>query len=431
MPTDRKLDPATSTTFCVLPWIHTYFSTDGLASLCCISPDPIPAGDGSHFNVNHHRLADVLHSPAMDAARRAMLEGKQVHGCSACYDAERSGTSLRQHYNTLWQRRMPELLDVIRERQEKAASDKPLSIDVRFGNLCNLRCQICNPHNSSQIERDDAVVARWNDVRSHRPETNRFGGEEWFKAPAFEAELAEFGGEIRHINLGGGEPSISKPAQRWLEHLIETGRASQIEIYISTNMTNVNPRFFDLVAQFKRAHVYPSIDGFGPLNDYLRYPSKWHVVERNIERLRASPNIEIAIAPVISAYNALSIAHLFDWADGLGFDIYAYRVRAVDAIDCALIPEDARQLAVQRMREFLKTAQNPKPGYSTIEDLCRYLESPIEPAYAAACREKFHRFTFEVDQDRGMRFEDYGPEMAAFLGYSSRANRPPAVEATT
>jgi hypothetical protein len=152
--------------------------------------------------------------------------------------------------------------------------------------------------------------------------------------------------------------------------------------------------------------------------------SKWRVIERNIEHITKLPNVEIAITPVISAYNALSIVHLFEWADARGFEIYAYPVRSVDPIDCALIPDDARRLVVQRMRDFLKSARNPKPGYSTIEDLCRYLEQPVDPSYAEACRQKFHRFTFELDRDRGMRFEDYGPEMAAFLGYSSGANQP-------
>ena len=41
-------------------------------------------------------------------------------------------------------------------------------------------------------------------------------------------------------------------------------------------------------------------------------------------------------------------------------------------------------------------------------------EEPVDPAYAAACLEKFHAFTHEVDRDRGLRFEDYAPEMARF-----------------
>jgi MoaA/NifB/PqqE/SkfB family radical SAM enzyme len=320
---------------------------------------------------------------------------------------------------------MPGLLKVIASRQEKAAFDKPLSLDVRFGNLCNLQCQICNPHNSTQIERD-TVLSKWNAAAYHRLAQSRFTTEaEWYESPMFEDELADLTTDLRYITLGGGEPSISKPAIKWLERLIESGQAKEIEIHISTNVTNVNPRFFDLASQFFRAQLYLSIDGFGPLNEYLRYPSKWRIVERNVDYIRKLVelgNVEINVTPVISAYNALSVVHLFEWADSQDFGIYAFPVRGVDQIDCALIPEDARKLVVQRLRDFVKSAKNPKSSYDSIGELCTYLELPVDPAFAASCRDKFHAFTHEIDDHRGMRFEIYSPEMAGFLGYSSGSN---------
>lgn len=424
--TRKELDPAASKTFCVLPWIHSHFTTDGQAALCCVSADHLPASDYGHLNLQRHNLREVFHSSQMDGVRRLLLEGKHIKACRVCYAAERTGRSLRTHYNTLWQDKVPGLMDIIKERQEKAAFDKPLSADVRFGNLCNLKCQICNPHNSSQIERDP-ILTRWNIAPYQRlKDGNRFPeGVEWYDAPEFEEELNEFTSDILFITLGGGEPSISKPAQKWFERLIASGQAAKVQIHISTNLTNVNPKFFDLAAQFGRTQFNLSIDGFGPLNDYLRYPSKWRIVERNadyIGELAKQANIEINVTPVINAYNALSITHLLEWADARSFGIVANQVRGVDAIDCALIPDDARKLVLQRLSDFLKSAKNPKPNYRTIEEFCRYLELPVDPIYAAACRERFHLFTHELDNDRGMRFETFSPEMADFLGYSSGSN---------
>jgi sulfatase maturation enzyme AslB (radical SAM superfamily) len=356
----------------------------------------------------------------MDDARRQLLEGKELKACTVCYDAERLGAeSHRLRFNTYWQRRRPDLMARIRERQEKAAFDKPLSADFRFGNLCNLRCQICNPHNSSQIERD-AVLSKWRDAKYVRMK-GRYQGE-WYDAPELADEVGEFSSDIEFINLGGGEPSISKGVQKWFSRLIDSGQAAKIELRVQTNLTNVNPKFFDLVSQFGQPRIYLSIDGFGPLNDYLRYPSKWRIIERNADylgELAKRSRMSICLTPAIGAYNALSIVHLFEWAASRGFDILANHVRNVDALDCALIPDEARALAVQRMRDFLSSVTNPMPHQSTIEDLCRYLEAPVDLAYAKACREQFHAFTREIDQDRGMRFEDYSPEMARFLGYSS------------
>jgi MoaA/NifB/PqqE/SkfB family radical SAM enzyme len=314
-------------------------------------------------------------------------------------------------------------MERIEERQHRAAYAKPLSADFRYGNLCNLRCQICNGHNSSQIERD-AVLMKWNNAHyARRP--GRFEGD-WFEAPEFEAEIADFSSDVRLINLGGGEPSISKPVHRWFERLIAAGQAQKAELRVSTNLTNVNPRFFDLAAQFETPRIFLSIDGFGPLNNYLRYPSKWAIIERNADylaELRAKhPRMTIHLTPVVSAYNALSIVHLFEWAAARGFDIIANQVRGVDAIDCALIPDDARKLVVARMRSFLAEVEKPIPNAASIESLCQYLEAAVDPAYATDCRAKFHAFTLDVDRDRGLRFEDYGPEMAEFLGYRSGSN---------
>jgi sulfatase maturation enzyme AslB (radical SAM superfamily) len=413
--------PQDSKTFCVLPWIHSYIATDGVAGLCCFAPEALTTPDGRGLNIQRDTLAEMFHSPAMEDARRAMLAGHPVKACANCYKAEAvSGSSWRTQYNHYWTNKRPELLARIDRQQEKAAYDKPLHADIHFGNLCNLRCQICNPHNSSQVERDP-VLSKWAHAHYLRLEGSRFRGE-WYETPEFLAELTDFTSDLQLIALAGGEPSMSKPAHRWLASLIDSGQAPKIEIRISTNLTNVNTDFLDLAAQFGKPMLFLSVDGFGPLNDYLRYPSHWRIIERNALHLKAlkeqNPNLSVNIAPVVSAYNALSIVHLFEWAVGLGFEITPAAVRHVDAIDCALIPGPARQLAVQRIRAFL--AEHGHKFYTpNVEDLCTYLEAPVDPDYAAACLAKFHAFTREVDADRGMSFERYAPEMAAYLGYAA------------
>jgi radical SAM family protein len=423
MPDKMKLDPAASKTFCVLPWIHSYIATDGQAGLCSISTEPLIGPNGG-LHVQRDSLLDLFHSPAMDETRRRLLEGKPLKGCTACYDAERlGGSSQRTQYDHYWKERVPGLMDRIRDRQEKAAFEKPLSVDIRFGNLCNLRCLPCNPHNSTEIERD-SVLSKWSHAHYMRMDGRLQG--EWYDAPELESEIADFSSNIQFIHLAGGEPSISKPAHKWLTGLVAGGQAAGIELRVLTNLTNVNSKFLDLVMQFGRPMVFASIDGFGPLNDYLRYPSQWRIIDRNAHYLRElakRSNLKVYVTPAVSAYNALSIVHLFEWAAGLGFDVIASHVRGVDQIDCALLPAEARARAVQRMRDFLEAAEKPAPyHHSTIDALCRYLELPVDPAYSAACLEKFHAFTHEVDRDRGMRFEDYAPEMARFLGYSSGSN---------
>jgi pyruvate-formate lyase-activating enzyme len=412
-------DPAASPTFCVLPWLHSYIATDGQAGLCCFGPEALTTPDGGRgLNIQRDTPAAMFHSPAMADARRAMLDGQPVKACANCYKAEAAtGSSWRMQYNKYWTDRRPELLARVTERQDRAAYDKPLSADIHFGNLCNLRCQICNPHNSSQVERDP-VLSKWAHAHYLRLDGGRFQGE-WYETPDFLAEVSDFGSDLQLVNLAGGEPSMSKPARRWLASMVDSGQAAKIELRISTNLTNTNPEFLDIAARFGLPMLFLSIDGFGPLNDYLRYPSHWRIIERNarhLHELAQRTALKVFVTPVVSAYNALSIVHLFEWAVSLGFDIIPNAVRHVEPIDCALIPETTRRLAVQRIRDFLAQG-HAIPNRPRIEELCAYLESPVDPEHAAACLAKFHAFTSDVDRDRGIRFETYAPEMATALGY--------------
>jgi pyruvate-formate lyase-activating enzyme len=405
--------------FCVLPWLHLYSGPDGWAGLCCISSEPLVDETGRGYNVQTHPFAEIFNSPAHQDVRRKMLVGERVPHCTTCYNEEQHGRSHRQIYNDLWLRGEHRALGLtarIARSGAAAVIEKPVSIDIRFGNLCNLRCQICNSQNSSQVELDP-VVSAWNKSSYWRPE-HRFGtDEEWHQAPALLEEVIGFTEDVREIKLGGGEPTINPTVIAWLESLIATGRSHHIRLSVSTNFTNTSPRFFDLMPLFKAVHLYLSIDGFGPLNDYLRYPSRWKVIERNtayVKRMQSrNAAITATVTPVINAYNALSITHLFEWAETQGFAIIANEVRGVPQIDCMVIPPDGRRLAVERMKAFMASSEAHRDNVS-IKSLCSKLS-----ADGSGSVEQFRTFTRAADENRGMHFETYAPEMARLLGYSA------------
>jgi len=68
------------------------------------------------------------------------------------------------------------------------------------------------------------------------------------------------------------------------------------------------------------------VDGFGPYNEYIRYPSLWNTLTRNIEILRRRPNTEIMVIATLQMYNALNIVQLFRYLDSIRMDFYAYPV---------------------------------------------------------------------------------------------------------
>ena len=78
--------------------------------------------------------------------------------------------------------------------------------------------------------------------------------------------------------------------------------------------------------QFRSLSLNLSVDGFGPYNEYIRYPSLWNTLTRNIEILRRRPNTEIIVIATLQMYNALNIVQLYRYLDSIRMDFYAYPV---------------------------------------------------------------------------------------------------------
>lgn len=408
--------------FCILPWIHTYFYPDGKVALCCISPSLLRDDrSNSDLNIQTHSLGEIFNSTAYESVRKAMLDGTRVANCSACYHEETySQNSHRIFYNNLWLKGRYSVLNLLEKIEacgEKNIVSSPLSVDYRLGNLCNLKCQICNPQNSSQIEKDPEFSA-WNPCQYLRLPHRFKDAAEWYESEELKNEIIRSGDEIRYIKLAGGEPTINRTLISWLEHLVSSGKAGGVELSISTNFTNTNRAFYELLEAFGTVNLHLSIDGYGELNDYLRYPSNWSAIRRNIEyvckrRDEGAPFV-IDITPVISVYNALQIVELFDWAEEMGIGIIANEVRGVPQIDCGLIPPKARRLACERIGDFLhrsrSNATNP-----TIISLLHKLEEPFDENMAYRNIQNFFKFTSFVDSSRKLVFSEVCVEASEML----------------
>ena len=54
-------------------------------------------------------------------------------------------------------------------------------------------------------------------------------------------------------------------------------------LFYTTNLTVLKDELFDLWSQFGHIYLGVSIDGYGEVDDYIRYPSKWEKLEKNIK----------------------------------------------------------------------------------------------------------------------------------------------------
>lgn len=305
-----------SKTFCILPWIHAATYTDGSALLCCV------AKANKDVNLNKMTLGEAWNSQMFRDARIKMLRGEEVSHCHHCYAEEEVGMhSHRLVENYVWYKRLGrEYLDelVAKTKQDGSVDHDLITLDLRLGNTCNLQCVMCRPVDSSKWVKHANILAEelttdakwdWKGKVSDFTVKNF----EWYKDPEFLKSFYEHASNIKHIIFGGGEPLYIKEHKEIIKKLVDLGYSKNIEMRYHTNGTIWDQEVVDLWTNFKRVEVMISIDGYGIVNDYIRYPADWATIENNLRLYDNSPDM---IDPkILCTVQALNIDHLPDFAD--------------------------------------------------------------------------------------------------------------------
>ena len=160
-------------------------------------------------------------------------------------------------------------------------------LDLRLGNACNLTCRMCWPP-ASRL---------WtNYFQQVQPEVNKawvsdfvvMGQHNWVKEEPVEPLIANSLDHIEAMHFAGGEPLITPEMVQVLEMCITSGRAGEIELSYNTNMTVFPEKVTSLWKHFKSTALFCSVDGYGSVTEYIRRPSKWADIDRNIKKIDAN-----------------------------------------------------------------------------------------------------------------------------------------------
>lgn len=234
---------------------------------------------------------EYFESDWLKSLKQEFLEGKKPDRCISCWTKEKQGLqSIREHF-----------LDWNFDKQ----IEKTFHLELRESNLCNFACRMCNPTDSSMLEKE---------IEEH-PELQQFYYPNKLTNMTTENwnEILEVTKEIESLYLTGGEPMTMKRYYELLDYLIANNRQDDIVLRIYTNCSVYNPKFIEKLVQFKKAELVMSIDAVGTVAEYQRYGTKWNVVRENIFKFCQLP-IKVSIHSTISAYTLLdmsSLANLF------------------------------------------------------------------------------------------------------------------------
>ena len=328
-----------SKTFCPLPWIHLATRPNGDVRVCCTAnasgagilddlSDVKTAGlvkkDGIAMNLRDHTIEEVWNSEHMRRTRLQMLNGEIPASCVKCFNEEAKGiTSKRQWESEEWKQRL-DFDKLIASTKEDGTA--PVSIpyfDLRLGNLCQLKCVMCSPHDSSswikewklqypQYKNKDLIADQgWDDQYDYT----------WYKKGSFIDSMKHQAFNIQELYFAGGEPLLIPEHYKILEFMVDEGYAKDCNLRYNSNGLELPDKLFKLWEHFKEVRFNFSIDAYGQRNDYIRYPSKWADIEKNLRKLdeNTKDNTVINIACAIQLLNVGYIDELAEWKMDQGF----------------------------------------------------------------------------------------------------------------
>lgn len=426
-----KLDAAT---FCVYPWIEQVVQPTGKVSFCCVAKNGglLKKPDGQYYSAAEDRLAAAWNSEHMRKIRQGMLAGEKVSGCELCYFQESIGkNSYRQMHNDEWLKKdRPDIEERVQSSiDNQFRVEKPaLYLDLRLGNLCNLKCRSCNPYNSSQIHKEvtqlmdtDADYLKfW--TTKHR-ESKPASYPNWYESDAFWDEVIESIPNLRKVYLTGGEPTLIEKNYRFLQACIDSGHSKHIFLMFNTNCTNIQDRFLKLLPHFEFVLINASIDGLGPVNDYIRFLSRWETIDKNFRRLVGlADNVKIGITPVVQVYNILNIVDLLRYVESVSLeansDINVDFLYATDPpyINPQILPYGVKAEAVRRLEAYKRDSKT----YHIQSYLKNSVDSCINmlnesPQADLGQLTDFAEYTRLLDKHRKQSFAGVFPELSELL----------------
>jgi MoaA/NifB/PqqE/SkfB family radical SAM enzyme len=291
-----------SKTFCIYPWIHLHAYPTGEAYPCCHAE----MGVGQVGNCRKNTLSEIWQDQPMQSLRADMLSETPNAACGRCYEQEASGffsgrMSANKHHG----------------HQVKKLESNPFEItywDIRFSNLCNLKCRSCGHIFSSQWYQDQAKLAG-GDWKLHNSVLNYAGRTETDMWTQLEPHLDY----VEQIYFAGGEPLLMEEHYRILDELVRRKRFDVRLIY-NTNFTHTDLKgksVFEYWQQFKSVAVGASLDASGARGEYIRKGTNWAVVEQNRrDMLRICPEVDFYISPTLSIMNAMHLPDFHrDWVE--------------------------------------------------------------------------------------------------------------------
>lgn len=426
-----KLNDQSNKTYCPLAWTHSFINQDGSHQVCCTSEEfdnYIRDDEGNKLYITDNLSPkEILNTNFMKKLRLEMLEGKWPDMCQRCKLTEDMGGVSRRNIEVKnYKKHNQNFLD--KTDSVGTISNNIKSADYRLGNLCNLQCRMCNPRSTT------LWIKEWNEVKrkeEHFDEETMesYKNYKWIDSLDLVKDFEEKAPFLEHIHFAGGEPLVVPQMKTILQKCIESGNAKNIILTYNTNGTILPKSVIELWKNFKGVKLLMSIDAFGELNEYIRHPSKWNQIDKNLQDIDKNYkeyNItECIISTTVQILNIMKLDELYEYLSKFEFIVNVpnlINLHVPSYFRSSVLPEKYKILTTAKLLSLQnKYGKNLPPHYAylkqNISQAINFMNTPEENPMREFY--DFLEFQSNFDKKRNISVYNFYPTFENYKLYSS------------
>lgn len=398
---------------CMLPWISIETSPIGTARPCCLAKDEITRIDGTKYILRENTLEEIYHSEYMQNLRKDFLAGAEPTTCQRCWDEEAAGRVSKRMNSRI---RLKEYYDSV--DWNNLNPDQLWFIDLKLGNICNLKCRICGSWSSSKWAKEEIDYVGGN-RKEHLAYKFLQDGAWPRESELFWDNLKALLPNIKYFEFTGGEPFLIQQHFDLLEYAVEHDYAKNIEIHYNTNGTVYPTESVDIWKEFKQVEIAFSVDNLEERFEYERYGANWLELLDNLKKfdqLRLEvltafkkKKITSQLCLTVNIQNVYYLPEICEWIATQNFDhVYFNMLHDPWYMGIASMTAEAKQLVIDRL-----TTATFLPKFQTeILRIVKFIENG-----QGSDGQEFIRKMKQTDEYRKQSFQLTHREIALAMGY--------------
>jgi len=399
--------------------------TDGKVKVCCDNNESALDASGQIQSFRNSKLSanEIINSNMRKKLRLALASGIEDPGCSKCWELEeKGGESLRIG----WQDRFNS-----RDNSEAMAMqpdgtiEKPNIelLELSLGNLCNFKCRMCSAQSSTTWIRE-AEHHGWENpaiLQSLKEKS-------WVEGENFQEFISSALGTAKHLNFYGGEPLLIKKHYEYLKICIDKGQAANMTVAYATNLSHIPDDILEYWRHFKKVYLTVSCDGIGSHYEYIRYPGRWDVFSRNLDKLlklQQEVPFEFSLGGTIQVLTVTRLLDMLKWyyakMTGTGLSripFYGY-VHTPNWLDPRILPQQLKDEAEQKVLQYLDTLLDLSETEQVMAGLLKgqlaLMQEPLPLRRGQVLWSMFASRNEKMDRYRSQKLADHVPEIVPYL----------------